>query len=243
MAIRPLHHPPLAEAISRPTSATPGYLFGQGGVIGFGCRDFFVAAIPRRTAVEIILHRHYSHRIVNNSYVHLGTFIDGEMLGVLQLGYALNPARASKVVANTGSTEHLELNRMWFDDRAPRNTESRALAFTMRYLKRACPSARWVQSFADERCGRWGVVYQAANFLYLGSHLTDFWELDGETYHDLLLTAHKKGGRRGEHLRANLHRATRRRLRQFRYVFFLKPSARRDLKLRVQPYPKPEAVS
>lgn len=57
------------------------------------------------------------------------------------------------------------------------------------------------------------MVYQAANFLYCGHHMTRFYELDGETYHEMLLTAHLKSGQRGEHLRNNLHRAVRRSLR------------------------------
>jgi len=43
----------------------------------------------------------------------------------------------------------------------------------------------------------------------------------------------------GGFLRANLDRAARHRLRQYRYIFFLKPSARRDLRMRPRPYPKP----
>ncbi|KAA5607665.1 hypothetical protein F1188_00010 [Roseospira marina] len=223
----------------RPTSETPDYIRGSNGVWGFGCRNFYVAAIPRADACRMVIANHYSRRIVNNSYVHLGVFLDGQRVGVLQFGYSMNAMHAGKVVANTGPTEHLELNRMWLDDAAPRNSESRALSYAMKYLKRACPSVRWVQSFADERCGRLGVVYQAANFLFLGSHLTAFYTLDGETYHSMLLTAHRKAGQRGEYLRANLNRAERHRLRQFRYVFFLKPSARRDLRMRPRPYPKP----
>lgn len=239
MKKRPSHHPPLAAPVHRPTGREPGYIYGANGVLGFGCRDFYVAAIPRREAVEMILANHYSRRVVQNSYVHLGVYVGGELLGALQLGYAMNPKYVGKVVANTGVTEHLELNRMWLDDRAPRNSESRALSFTMKYLKRATPSVRWVQSFADERCGCLGVVYQAANFLYLGSHLTTFLELDGETYHPMLLTAHGKSGQRGRHLREHIDRAIRHKLRQFRYIYFLKPAARKDLRMRPRAYPKP----
>jgi len=241
LGTRKPHHPPIPGTIRRPSGDTPGYIYGSEALAGFGCRDFYVATIPRRQAVEMILAHHYSRRIVNNSYVHLGVFLDGELVGVLQFGYALNPACASKVVANTGNTEYLELNRMWLDDRAPRNSESRAISYSMKFLKRACPAVRWVQSFAYERCGRWSAVYQASSFLYLGSHWTRFYELDGETFHEMLLTAHKKGGQRGDYLRQNIHRATSRRLRQFRYIFFLKPAFKRDLRLRPQPYPKPPA--
>ena len=239
MARRPAHHPPVAGHIHQPTSDDPGYLYAGGSVGGFGCRDFYVAQVPRPQAVDIIRRNHYSRRVVAHSYVHLGVFISGALVGVLQFGYALNPHRASFVVANTGTTEYLELNRMWMDDSAPRNTESRAIAYAIRYIKRALPQVRWIQSFADERCGRWGVVYQAANFLYCGSHTTEFYELDGQVYHEMLLTAHAKGGQRGVYLRANLDRAVRRKLRQFRYVFFIQPKYRRDLRLKVQPYPKP----
>lgn len=236
---RPLHHPPIPGLIRRPGCSDPGYIYGSDALGGFGCRNFYVAIIPRKQACEIIIAQHYSGRIVQNSYVHLGVFIEGELLGVLQLGYALMPRQVGKIVRNTEVTEYLELNRMWLDDKAPRNSESRAIAYAVKFIKRACPAVKWIQSFADERCGRLGVVYQAANFLYLGSHKTSFYELDGQTYHSMLLTAHKKGGQRGAYLRQNLHRATQHKLNQYRYVLFVKPKYRRDLVMRPRPYPKP----
>ena len=143
----------------------------------------------------MIVANHYSGRVVNNSYIHLGVWVAGELLGALQLGYALNPRRVAHIVANTAIDEYLELNRMWLSDRAPRNSESRALAYAVRWLRRALPRIRWIQSFADERCGGWGVVYQAANYVYLGCHRASFWTLDGETFHNLLTTAHRDSPR------------------------------------------------
>lgn len=96
----------------------------------------------------------------------------------------------------------------------------------------------WVQSFADERCQGLGVVYQACSFLYLGSHTSPFYELDGEVYHKLLLTAHLKSGKRGAYLRANLERAKLHKLRQFRYVRFLKTDWIKRLRMPILPYPK-----
>ena len=242
MGKRKPHHPPIPGTIAEPISEAIGYIYGSQAVAGFGCRAFYVAAIPSRLARQVIIERHYSGRIVNNSYVHLGVFIGGEMLGVLQFGYMLTPRAMEKIVAGTAVEEYLELNRMWLDDRAARNSESRALSYAFSYIRRACPRVKWVQSFADERCGV-GVVYQAAGFDYIGHHWTCFYELDGETYHEMLLTAHQKGGGRGVYLRENLHRATRRKLRQFRYIRFLKPRARKYLKMPIQPFPKPGAAS
>jgi len=237
MARKP-HHPPISGTYQRPWTDLPRYIDGTEAVAGFGTRWFYVAVIPRAVACQMVVRHHYSGRIVNNSYVHLGVFIDGQLLGVLQLGYALNPAAMDKVVQGSSSTDYLELNRMWLADEAPRNSESRAIAFAVRYIRKAMPHVSWLQSFADERCGGWGVVYQAANFLYVGSHRTTFYELDGSHYHEMLLTAHKKGGRRGEYLRDNLSRAHRCSFRQFRYVFFMRKSWRKRLRLAPQPYPK-----
>jgi hypothetical protein len=216
------------------------YLEQDGEIVGFGDAAFQVRAIPRKQAIDTIREHHYSRSIVNNAYVHLGVFWNDEYQGALQFGYALNPARAGRIVAGTGNREYLELNRMWVSDTVPRNGESKAIAYAIRYIRRAYPQVGWIQSFADERCGRYGVVYQACNFLYVGSHLTDFYELDGQFYHKLLLTAHKKSGGRGRYLRENLSRAVRRRFRQFRYLHFLHPPARRRLLLTPQPYPKPD---
>jgi len=55
----------------------------------------------------------------------------------------------------------------------------------------------------------------------------------------MLLTAHKKSGRRGQYLRANKHRAIKRSLLQFRYIYSIKPSWRARFKKAPLPFPKP----
>ncbi|EOO0544419.1 protein mom, partial [Escherichia coli] len=55
----------------------------------------------------------------------------------------------------------------------------------------------------------------------------------------------KRGGQRGEHLRANIDRASVHKFRQFRYIRFLNKRARKRLNtklFKVQPYPKPQTV-
>lgn len=232
------YHPPILSAYLPPDTQEPGYIMGATGPQGFGCAAMYVAQIPCREARAIVIAHHYSHRVVNNSYLHLGVFREGALEGVLQFGYMLNPARAGKVVEGTVQGEYLELNRMWLTDDAPRNSESRAISYAIKYIRRACPSVAWIQSYADERCGGLGIVYQASNFVYLGSHKCAFYLLEGETYHEMLLTTHKKGGSRGEYLRMNINRAEKLVMRQFRYVFFLKTDWMKRLKLKIQPYPK-----
>ena len=69
-------------------------------------------------------------------------------------------------------------------------------------------------------------------------HESPFFELDGEIYHKLLVTAHLKSGKRGAYLRANLDRAKLHKLRQFRYIRFLKTDWIKRLRMPILPYPK-----
>lgn len=215
-------------------------------VVGYGSDELRVETIPCWLARVIIANKHYSKRFVNNSYLHLGVFSGRDLVGVMQWGYALNPNSGSRVVEGTGNREYMELNRLWLHDCMPRNSESRAISYALKAIKLLYPSVMWVQSFADERCGRFGVVYQASNFDYIGCHYSTFWELDGEWYHEIARNAISRGGKRGEYLRANIGRATAHRFKQFRYIRFLNKRARKRLNAKlftVQPYPKPEATA
>lgn len=217
-------------------------LFGKPDVIGFGDSAFCVREIDRDLANRIIVENHYSRKFYSATYIHLGAFIGGELLGVLQFGYAMNPASAGSVVTGTGLDEYLELNRMWLDDRAPHCSESRALSCAIKYIRRRHPKIKWIQSFADERCGKFGAVYQAAGFGYYGEHLATFWELDGVVYHNSLMTRDPKLSRSAAILQEGRERAVANDLRQFRYLYWLAPRFERQCRFKRLPYPKPHAA-
>lgn len=247
MESNPITHAPLSF-IGGAAGETTGYLFdpaadllGKREALGFGEAAFYVRIIDRQIANGVIIANHYSKRVYSASTLHLGVFLGGEMAGVLQYGFAMNPASADSVVAGTGMNEYLELNRMWLADAAPRNSESRALSYSIRLIRRVRPAVKWIQSFADERCGLFGTVYQAAGFTFHGEHRGIFWELDGEFYHNSLMTNRRSAtGPRAAHLLANSDRATRRDLRQFRYLRFLQRRFARSCRHPVRPFPKPD---
>ena len=219
-------------------------IYGTGGadIIGFGQKDFYIMEIDRNLANKIIIENHYSHKIYNATYIHLGVFIGGELLGVLQFGYAMNPASQGGVVKNTKIDEYLELNRMWLDDKAIRNSESRAVSYAIKYIKRKFNGKiKWIQSFADERCGGYGIVYQACNFKYYGEHKSDFWELEGVVYHNIQMTVSKGTKRYSKevaYLQENKERAIKMNLRQFRYLYFIDKRKEQDCCLKELPYLK-----
>lgn len=213
-------------------------MFGKREVVGFGSKSWHVKEIDRNLANKVIIKNHYSKKFYNASYIHLGVFIDGEMLGVLQYGYAMNPASCGSVVEGTQMDEYLELNRMWLDDKAPRNSESMAIGYSMRYIRSKFPKVKWIQSFADERCGGYGIVYQACSFKFYGEHIATFWTLDGEIYHNSLMTRDPKLSKSAKHLQHHKERATSEELRQFRYIKFVDPRWEKKCLLRQRPYVK-----
>jgi hypothetical protein len=196
-------------------------LFGHGFVIGFGDDDFNVKEIDRNTANEMIIKNHYSKKYYSASYIHLGVYKNNELLGVLQYGYAMNPASQASVVSDTDIKEYLELNRMWLDDKLECNSESKAISYSIKYIKRKFPKIKWIQSFADERCGKFGIVYQAANFKYFGEHTAIFWTLNGIIYHNSLMTRDPNLSKSALTLQKDKDNATSQELRQFRYIFFV----------------------
>ena len=205
---------------------------------GFGTSEYYVKEIPRKTANDLIIKHHYSGKIYNATYIHLGVYGGGELLGVLQYGYAMNPASAGSVVANTEKDEYLELNRMWLDDCLPRNSESMAISYSIKYIKKKYPKIKWIQSFADERCGGFGIVYQACNFDYYGEHKSTFWTLDDVTYHNSLMTRSPELSKSARYLQENKDRATSESLRQFRYIYFIKRNVQKDCLHKKLPYLK-----
>lgn len=213
-------------------------LFGAREIIGFGSDDFYVKEIKRKLANDLIVKNHYSKKFYRATYIHLGVFICGELLGVLQYGYAMHPASCGSIVEGTQMDEYLELNRMWLDDKAKRNSETKAISYSLRYIRSKYPKIKWIQSFADERCGCFGIVYQAASFCYYGEHVTTFWTLDGQVYHNSLMTRDPKLSKSAKFLQHNKERATSEELRQFRYIKYIDRRWKKKCLLKEKPYPK-----
>lgn len=215
-------------------------MFGHKDIIGYGTNDFYVKEIDKDLARETIIKNHYSKKCYNGTYVNLGVFIKGEFLGVLQYGYAMNPASGGSLVTGTEMNQYLELNRMWIADDVGDYPESKAISYSIKYIKGKLKTIKWIQSFADERCGGLGIVYQASSFRFYGEHTSSFWELDGETFHNSIKTS-EKAGKRGFRLLndpKNKDRVIQHTLRQFRYIKFLDKSWIKKCTKKEKPYLK-----
>ena len=127
--------------------------------------DVELKVIPSKIAIPFIKKHHYSGKIVNNSSLHFGAFLDGKLHGVMSHGPPLDKRKILGLVPDTGWNEMLELNRMAFDDVLPRNSESRCISLSIKLLKKHAPQIKWIVSFADgTQCGD-GTIYRASNFV------------------------------------------------------------------------------
>lgn len=131
-------------------------------------KEIIIKVIPASIANNFIKKHHYSGKVVNNSVLHFGAFLDNKLHGVLSYGNSLDKSKIIGLVNGTGWNEFLELNRMAFDDYLPRNSESRCISQTIKLIKKNAPQIKWIISFADAtQCGD-GTIYRASNFVLTG---------------------------------------------------------------------------
>lgn len=160
------------------------------------CKEIIIKVIPANVANPFVKKHHYSGKVVPNSVLHFGAFLDGKLHGVLSYGPSLDKKKVMGLVEGTGWNEFLELNRMAFDDYLPRNSESFCIGATLRMIKKQAPHIKWVVSFADgTQCGD-GTIYRASNFVLTGiKEGSHFFRLpNGESYTALTMKLHGWGG-------------------------------------------------
>ena len=127
-------------------------------------KDLVVKPISASDARRLVKRIHYSGKVVNNSSLHFGVFWNGKCEGAMQFGSCINKKGTMNLVKDTGWNEFIELNRMAFSEKLPRNSESRALSIAFRLIKKHYPHIKWIISFADgTQCGD-GAIYRASGF-------------------------------------------------------------------------------
>lgn len=130
-------------------------------------KDINVKVVPSDVANKFMRRTHYSGKVVSNSKLHFGCFLNGIMQGAMSFGSPLDKRKVLPLVAGTKWNEMLELNRMAFNENMPRNSESRCIAIAIKLIKKNAPHIKWILSFADAtQCGD-GTIYRASGF-----HLT-----------------------------------------------------------------------
>lgn len=131
-------------------------------------KEIIVKVIPSKIANEFVRKTHYSGKVVPNSTLHFGCFLDNKLHGVMSYGNSMDKSKVKLAVKNTGWNEFIELNRMAFDDYLPKYSESRCIAISIKLIKKNAPHIKWIVSFADaSQCGD-GTIYRASGFKLIG---------------------------------------------------------------------------
>ena len=194
-------------------------------------KDLTVKPVKAASAHAFVRKHHYSYLSCNNSQIHLGVFFGKLMRGCLQFGPSLYKKNTIGLVRGTEWNQCLELNRMVMVDDTPRNSESRAIAVSLRLLKNAAPHLKWVISYADgAQCGD-GTIYRASGFILSGIIPNTSLRINpatGKPLHDI--TAFGQG------LRKEFRHWKKLKGYQFRYIYFLDPTWRKRLTVPEIPY-------
>lgn len=128
-------------------------------------KEIIVKVIHSKIANEFIKKHHYSGKVVINSSLHFGCFLDNKLHGVLSYGSPLDKSKVLTLVQPSLWNEMLELNRMAFDDYLPKYSESRCIAISIKLIKKNAPHIKWILSFSDcSQCGD-GTIYRASGFI------------------------------------------------------------------------------
>ena len=217
-------------------------------------KDLRVAPIKAADAAKLVRRYHYSGTIVNNSRLHLGVFLDGKAEGVMSFGNSMKQREMLPLVSCTSWSGAMELNRMAFSDRLPRNSESRALAIAFRMMRKHYPHLEWVVSFSDAcQCGD-GTIYRAAGF-----HLIDIkpnkslYRLpDGRVVNNLCMTGKSMltdlrampgvSASYSYNKNAQILGASPVPGFQIKYIYFLNPAAKDRLTVPILPFSKIDEI-
>ena len=100
------------------------------------CKEIIVKPIRSDIARDFIKRYHYSGKVVNNSCLHFGAFLRGNLGGVMSFGPSLDKSKIIGLVRDTPWNGFLELNRMAFTDLLPRNSESRCISIAFRLIRK-----------------------------------------------------------------------------------------------------------
>lgn len=199
-------------------------------------KELIIKPIASGDARAFIKLRHYSGKVVNNSSLHFGVFWKDKLEGVLQYGASIDKRKTQALVKDSGWNDFLELNRMAFSEKLPKNSESRAIAISIRLIKKHYPHIKWIISYADAtQCGD-GTIYRASGFILTGvkKNTTMLLMPDGSIVADK--TLNDNPGRKSGWWKKNGAKALPG--FQIRYMYFIDKDERKKLAVKELPFSK-----
>lgn len=155
-------------------------------------KKYYIELINSSKAFQFTCLYHYSHLGFKKAKVNLGIYDKetNELKGVLQWGCSAQEGiRLDRYVKETITKEkYLELNRFCMKDDEGKNAESQAISLGIKWIRKNLPEIKLLVSYSGRREGKYGYIYQATNWEYLGYFISNgFWFIDGIEKHSLTI--------------------------------------------------------
>lgn len=199
-------------------------------------KEIIIKVIPSKIANEFVKKHHYSGKVVPNSTLHFGAFLDGNLHGVMSFGPSINKKGTMNLVSGTGWNEFIELNRMAFDEYLPKNSESRCISIAIKLIKKNAPQIKWIISFADGcSCGD-GTIYRASGFVLTEIRKNEALKINPETGEKVhTITAYHQKNKDFKNWDAlNGY--------QLKYIYFIDKNAIKNLTVPIIPFDKIDEI-
>jgi len=124
--------------------------------------------IPFDIARNMIVKNHYIHKL-NSASLCLGFFFNRQLGGVITYGTPVGRRVIKSIDETLENGEVWELTRLFAYDWLVKNTESRMISLSIKYIKVMHQEIKCLISYADPTQGHLGTIYQASNWLYQGN--------------------------------------------------------------------------
>lgn len=193
-------------------------------------KKLYIAFCSYKAARMACFKWHYSKSISSSKHIMFGVWEYGRFIGAVIYGRGANKNLLKPYKLEI--TEGCELTRVALDKHL--NPVSRIVSTSLNLLKKYEPELKLVISFADERQGHLGKIYQAMNWIYAGKlKSTDEYYHNGRWVHQRTIssgmsisTANKIYKRRDGGFR-------------YRYLYPLKKEIRKDLEIKYKDFKYP----
>ena len=134
-------------------------------------KDDFDVEPAKRQDVEVFVKRHYLQKFpsgIKRIYaIHRKQTEGRQMVGMIIYGSPFHTT-THFLEPEVKHSEVIELKRLYIDDIGVKNLESFFIGQSLNLLRKDEPSVKVVVTFADDKHGHVGGIYQATNAIYLG---------------------------------------------------------------------------
>lgn len=178
---------------------------------------------------------HYAKSIPAVQYAYNVYNDNNEWCGVVLYGGGANNNLAKSFSLHNG--EVLELERVALNGKQEKT--SKAVALSLKLLKKEDPIVKMVVSYSDHRQKHVGTIYQATNWLYMGKTITSDTQYyyKGKWTHERTINSKKNK----EELKQKLPK--RENSNKFKYIYVFDKELKKEYEKQKQKYPSKEDLT